>query len=80
MFELNLEGQRRINQKKTGKIEDGRRPLQKAGIVCAETQVGNGVVRACPVGACMRSRGSGDVGPKAGEMGGRGRLQVWTVP
>lgn len=81
MFELNLEGQRRINQKKTGsEIEDGRRPLQKAGILCAETQVGNGMVRVCPVGACMRGRGSGDVGPKAGEKGGQGRLQVWTVP
>lgn len=58
MFELNLEGQRRINQKKTGsEIEDGRRPLQKAGILCAETQVGNGMVRVCPVGACMRAGG-----------------------
>ena len=53
MFELHLEGQRGIKQKKTGsEISDSRRPLQKAGILCAETQVGNRTVKVCRVGAC----------------------------
>ena len=58
MFELHLEGQRGIKQKKTGsEISDSRRPLQKAGILCAETQVGNRTVKVCRVGAC----GGGDL-------------------